>query len=331
MAAIVSPSDFRLFFTDLDTNYFWRAYNQVPVWYTRIASVIPLGTEQMLFGWMGRLDTMREWLGSRVERAPAPMTYLVVCQNWELTEALDRFKLADDTYGVYYPLIEGMGVSTRKNQDYRLRNLVKNLADQTGARQFGSDGLAGFATNHPVDLYDASKGTYYNDYRGGPSIGGVTVGGQLAPVSYQTVWADMASRVSESGEAQGVIPELLCTAPQLSFTAKTLLQAEFLSPKSAYGLTDNVGNVDNVAMRGSADYLMIPEFAGTRPTDWLLFDTKRPLKPLLWLERAAPMLIQRVSPTDPASFDRHALLYGAEARGTPAWGPAFLSSISGPA
>jgi phage major head subunit gpT-like protein len=225
---------------------------------------------------------------------------------------------------------KGMGVSVRKNPDYQIRDLIKNAGSQTGARQYGPDQQLGFDTDHPVDFYDSAKGTYYNDYRGGVSIGGITVGGDLAPVPYQTVWADMSSRKSESGESMGVIPNLMLTAPQLSFTAKSLLQAEFLAPVVAYGLSNNVGSMDNTAMRGSAEYMMIPDFAATRNKDWLLLDTSKALKPFIWLDRAAPVMVPRISPTDPASFERHSYIYGAESRGTPAWGPSFLSSISGP-
>jgi hypothetical protein len=213
MAAIISPSDFRLFFTDLDTNWFGRAYSEAPTWNERIASKIPMGGEQMLFGWIGRLDKMREWLGSRVEHAPAPRTYLVVVQNWELTEALDRFKFADDTHGIYYPLIEGMGVSAKKNPDYQLRDLiVKRRRADGDSRQYGPDGLAGVTTNHPVDFYDAAKGVLLQRLpRWRRRSTAITVGGELAPVSYQTAYAEMSSRKSESGEVMGVLPDLVTT------------------------------------------------------------------------------------------------------------------------
>lgn len=333
MAAIVTAAQQDKFFTDLDAQRFWPAYQAAPIWYDRISSIIPCGTEQMLFGWIGRLDKMSEWLGSRIEHSPAPQTYPLVIQNWELTEAIDAFKLEDDTHGIYAPLVEAMGISTRKNPDYVLRDLIQNTGTQTGARQNGPDGTAGFGTSHPVDFYDAAKGSYINDYRNnaGVSSNGVTCGGPLGITAYDTVWADMTTRKSETGEAMGIVPDLLAASGFLNFTAKTLLQAEFLAPKSSYGATDNVGAVDNVARRGTADYLLIPEFGtATRNLDWLLLDTKKPLKPFIYLERKAPILTPRVAMTDPVRFDKHALLYGVEARHTVGWGPAFLTSISGP-
>jgi hypothetical protein len=65
----------------------------------------------------------------------------------------------------------------------------------------------------------------------------------------------------------------------------------------------------------------------------MLLDTKKPAEALHGprARGAVSAHLSASQPTDPASFDRHALLYGVESRLTVGWGPAFLSSISGPA
>jgi len=326
---LITPSNLNLFFTALEGR-FWMAYGIAPLFADKMATVIPVSTEQVAFGWIGMVDKMREWLGPRTVHSPAPQTYSVTMQNFELTESVDRFKLEDDNFGVYAPLFDFMGKSARKNPDYQMRDLLKNQGSQTGTRQNGPDGLTGFNTAHPIDLYDSSKGTYCNDFTGGGvSIGGITVGGALSVTPYLTVRQEMMSRKSESGEALGVMPDLLSVAPQLDSTAKTLLQASFLAPASLGGLSGQVGPMDNVAMRGTAELLTVPEFASD-PNVWYLSDTSKALRPLIWCERQAPNFIARTRLDDPAVFDSHVFLFGSDSRGAPAWGPSFLISRSGP-
>src|ERR1041385_5129191 len=127
---ITTPANLQFFFTNLEANYFWKAYYDAPLWWQKIATRVPTSSEFHLFGWMGRLDTMREWTGARVVHTPGTQTYIVPVQKYELTESIDKFKLEDDTYGIYFPIVENMGKAIAKKPDYSMRDLIKGVGEQ---------------------------------------------------------------------------------------------------------------------------------------------------------------------------------------------------------
>ena len=311
---------------------FWQNYSAAMQWSPRIATTIPTGTQQVLFPWIGMLDKYRLWNGSRVVHQPAPQTYLVTTQPFELTEAIDQFKVEDDITGVYMPTVTFMGIQAKKWMDYQIRDLLKNQGAWTGSAQTGPDGISFWSTAHPVDFYDSTKGTYANDFTGGGfTVNGILTGGALNVNPFATLWQEFASRKSESGEPLGLIPDLTGVAPQLNITAMTILNAQFFAPSVIGNIgtgTANVGATENM-LKGSTDLLMVPDFAAD-PNVWYMFDTKKPLKPILWVQRYAPDFTYRIRPDDPIVFDTHTFVYGSKARGAPGWSLPWLSARSGP-
>lgn len=326
---------YQAFFTALDVRL-GLAYDVAPIVYDKIATTVPMGTEFWTTGWIGQFDKMREWLGSRVTRTPAPQTYTVQVQNWELTEQIDLFKLADDQHGIYNQTAENLGTQMKKLPDYQVRDLLLNQGSQTGARQKCLDALTYFNSAHPVDFYDASKGTYSNDLKsGGTTISGILTGGGLAVNSFATVWQYMAGLVSESGESLGLVPSHLLHAPQLKATADTILNTQFFGAPVIGNL--GTGTAPNYAFTGStentlkgwSDRIMWNDLAAD-PNTWYQTVLNRSIRPWLWLQHTAPNFVLRNSPQDPAVFDTHSVLYGSMARATPAWSFPWLCVRSGP-
>lgn len=324
---LITPANLSFFFTNLETR-FWQAYSAAPIAYDKICTTYPVSSEQWVSGWMGMLDKMREWQGPRVTNSPAPQTYLVQIQNFEQTNSIDQFKLEDDTYGIYFPTVSFMGEQSKKWPDYQVRDLLMNQGAQTGARQKGLDGLNHWATNHPVDFYDASKGTYCNDFTGGVSVDGVTVGGALGINQFATLWEEIASRKSESGEALGLLADLTMTPPQLKLTLDTILQSQFFAPATLGNLTSQVGSAENM-LKGWTDRLVWADLAEA-PTVWYMLVCNKPIKPFSWLLRKAPDFVYRINPQDPVVFDTHTYVYGSSSRGAPAWSFPWLSAKSAP-
>lgn len=331
---LITPANLNLFFTTLDTLYS-EAYNVAPTWSEKLATTYPTGSEQWLMGWIGMLDTLREWVGPRMTRTPAPQTYGATIKNFEGTWSIDKFKLADDTHGIYYPVAKMIGMQSRKWPDYNLRDLLQGNKSYAGAPQIGTDGVTHWNDAHPVDFYDAAKGTYPNDYgTAGVVVNGVTVGGSFSTNAWATVWQDHASRKNESGETMGILPDLTAVPPSLHFSAKTILQSTFFSPPQLGALGSGsganaafVGAMDN-PLKGSTDLIMIPDI-NNQPGAWYMLTCQWPIKPFGWVLRQAPVMIPRMDPTDPAVFDTHSFIWGAEARGVAVWAQPFLSSRSG--
>lgn len=339
--AQISTANLPFFFTALETR-FWQAYKVTERWSDQIATTYSVGTEQWVSGWIGMLNKMRVWDGPRIVNTPAPQTYLVPIQPFELTWAIDRFKLDDDQHGIYQAEFEYQALQAKKWPDYQLRDLIFNLGAWTGNAQIGTDGVTNWNTAHPVNPYDASYGTYSNDFRnGGFTVDGELIGGALTPNGFNSLWSQMSMRKSDNGEALGIVPDLVVCSPVLRAAAMTILNAQFIASASIGGIgtgaigTSNaplVGATDN-PFKGAADMLVVADFMTNAATQnsWMLMQTKNmPVKPLSWLLRMAPEMTPRVAPSDPSVFDLHQYLYGVTARGAPAWSLPFLSSISGP-
>jgi phage major head subunit gpT-like protein len=334
---ILSPSNISYFFTDVQVR-FWNAYGAAPAWMSRIATEIPSSTEQNGYGWLGMMEKLRAWKGTRTVHTPAPSTYFVENKPFELTYGIDEFRLKDDTYGIYYPLVANMGLQARKWPDYQLRDLICNVSTSewwysatSVGPQLSLDGVAHWSGSHLIDPNDSGKGTYVNDYSTGTSSHGVTCGGVLTPNAYATVWTDMMARVSENSESLGLVGDLLMVPGQLDLTAKTILHAQFFAPQTATGLIGtgtNVGAMANVLV-GSSDLLTNNDLNGASAVAWYLLCTSKPIKPFIWQLREAPDFVIRNVPSDPVVFDTHTYLYGTKARGAPGWSLPFLSSRSG--
>jgi phage major head subunit gpT-like protein len=348
---LITPPNLQILFTGVETR-FWSAFTLEQLQFMRLCTTYPVGTEQWISAWIGMLDKLREWQGSRVVRTPAPQTYLVPIKLFELTEGIDKFKILDDTYGVYNPVISHMGRQAAKWPDYQLRDLLQNQGSWSGIFQLGTDGLTHWNTAHPVDFYDASKGTYPNDYTGGGvTVNSQLIGGALSANSFATTYEDMSRRKSESGESQEVVADLAVVCPMQKLTIDTILQAQFMGlpvigslgtanvPTSGSPANPNapmVGATENV-MKGWTDRLMWRDLGGsgsigngTFDQVWYLLDTSKPIKPFSWLLRMAPVFAFLISPTDSVVFATHTFQYGVEARGSVAWALPFLSSRSGP-
>ena len=332
---IISAANLNLFFTQLETR-FSMAFGAAPVWHEQVATIYPVTTEAWVSGWMGMLDKLRVWKGARLVRTPAPQTYSAAVLPFELTEGIDKFKLMNDQYGLYFPVVAHMGEQSSKWPDYSVRDLVEGLGDFAGAAQIGTDGVTHWNGAHPVDYWDASKGTYPNDYGpAGLTIGGQTVGGLFGVNSWATVWEDHASRKNESGEKIGVVPDQTMVPTQLHFPARTVLQGALFAPPvlgslgtGAVGTANApfVGAMDN-PLRGSTDLMMNPDLVD--PAAWYMHVTKKVIKPYGWALRQAATVTTRQDPTDPVVFDTHTFLFGVEGQGVPVWSLPWLSSRSG--
>lgn len=300
---LITPANMSTFFLGLHASWA-SAYETTPVWTPKVATILPSATEIEQYGWIGRIPTLREWIGPRQVKGAAAESLTVRNKTFELTLEADRFKLADDTYGVYTPMVQQMGWQSAKWSDQQIvANIIAN-ADCT-------DGTAMFGDSHPVDVYNPAAGTFDNNFA-------LT----LTPTNYNTVRSAMGAYVGQDGQPLGVSPNLLMVPPQLEEAARQILNADMIPNAAGTAPQTNT-------LKGSAELLVIPELA-VAATTWYLLDTRMPIKPFGWQLREAPQMVARVSPTDPAVFDRHVFVYGVEARGAAVNLFPFLAARSTP-
>lgn len=331
------------FFTGCEVR-FWQAYTAEEAWSDELVTEYPVSTEIWLHGLTDMVEKMRPWLGPRAVRMPAAMTYSVnMLPAFEGTLAIDAFRLGMDKFGIYAPKMAQMAVQMKKAKDYNLRDLLFGLNFySTADRQVGTDGLAHWSTVHPIDPFDAAKGTRANDFRsGGFAVNGVTVGGDLSTNALNTLYSEMSTRPSNNGEALGTIPDLAIGSTLLKARFATILKNQYMAIPSAFGLGAGlpgtpagpfVGMQDN-PVRDWVDHRVYADFAVSSATQylWFMLVTKKAgIKPFSWGSYQKPVLIPRTAPTDPVVFDAHTFVYGSHFVEQPAWAPWFLSSVSGP-
>lgn len=327
----ITPANFQIFVTTGSTMV-REAYSSAPVSYPEFTTTVPLETENYEDGWIGRMPVVREWVGPRIVNEPAPQTYLAATQLFELTYGFDRFKLDDDKLGVYYPILSDLGLQWKRWPEFQIRNFLENSGNQTGARQNGLDGLTNFNTAHPIDLYNASAGTYSNDFRGGFTVGSTTVGGALSGTALGTAVEYMQTYQAEDGERLGIVPNRLMIPVTLRAEAEYILKNQTSAPQNGwqtFGPTNTqVGASDNLYARFGVDYLINHNLKSN--TNWYLMDTTKSIKPVRWGLRMAPEIVPRVNPTDPIVWSNHYYQWGGAGRGCPLWSYAWLMAKSGP-
>lgn len=318
-------TDAQAFFLAFDTA-FSQAYATTEVWRSKLANDRPSVTDTEVYGWLDRIPAMQPWVGNRVAHGVQSETLRVKNRPFEDTIEVNKWHLQDDQWGLYSMLPAQLGMQAAKWGDYQLAAALQDNIP-------GTDGLPFFDANHPIDLFAPSKGVFTNNYTGTP----------LTNTNLANVVQAMRSRRAQDGTPLMVQPDTLIVPPALQYQAMTLLNASFIAPASLGGVTQ-VGPNENV-LKGFLNLLVLPELsagmsfatfdptsgnrvqsAGGSDTTWYVAALGQAVKPLTWQLRQAPVITNRVAPTDPAVFDRGSYVYGIEGRGAPVLTFPFLMS-----
>ncbi|WP_027237251.1 Mu-like prophage major head subunit gpT family protein [Leisingera caerulea] len=125
--------------------HFNRGLGQAASQYERVATVVPSTAGEETYGWLGQMPNMREWVGERHVHGISEHAYTIKNKDHELTIGVDRNAIKDDKIGVYAPMFEEMGRSTKAHPDQLVFSLLKN-----GFTSPCYDGQNFFDTDHPV-------------------------------------------------------------------------------------------------------------------------------------------------------------------------------------
>lgn len=129
--------------------------------HTTVAMQTKSSTAQEVYGWMGQLPAIREWVGSRIIKNIAASAFAIENRKFESTVSVERTKIEDDNIGVYAPLFREMGRRTAEHPDL----LIAELIDKA----FTSpcyDGQYFFDADHPVDN-EFGQPVSVSNYQGG--------------------------------------------------------------------------------------------------------------------------------------------------------------------
>lgn len=110
----------------------------------RIATLVPSMTAKNVYPWLGQSPKMREWIGDRHIKSVKAHKFEIENRKFELTQGVERDAIEDDTFAVYSPYFEEMGVSVAEWPSDVVFEVLKD-----GETALGYDEQPFFSASHP--------------------------------------------------------------------------------------------------------------------------------------------------------------------------------------
>lgn len=123
----------------------------------KVAMLVPSTHASETYAWLGTTTRFREWVGDRVIQNLKSFDYSIKNKPYENTVGVDRDTIADDSYGIYSPMIANLGNDAKTHPDELVFALL--LAGFTTPCY---DGQYFFDTDHPVQQADGSFASVSN-------------------------------------------------------------------------------------------------------------------------------------------------------------------------
>ncbi|MDY7117132.1 Mu-like prophage major head subunit gpT family protein [Halomonas sp. SSL-5] len=111
--------------------------------YELFCTVVPSSTAVEVYPWLKSLPRMREWLGDRVIHGLEGADFSIRNRKFELSTGVPRDNIEDDTYGLFGPVFEEYGRSSREHPNELAVEVLE-------ANPECFDGQPLFDTDHPV-------------------------------------------------------------------------------------------------------------------------------------------------------------------------------------
>ena len=282
---LVNAQNLTAVFINLKT-IFNKAFDAAPSQWQRTSMLVPSGSSQNDYAWLSRFPRMRKWLGDKVIKSLAAFKYTIVNDDWEATVEVDRNDIEDDQIGIYAPMAQEAGFSSKQLPDEIDADLKNGAFAGTCY-----DGQYFYDTDHPVAGASVSN-------KGTAALSAATTA--AAAASYGAARTAIMSITDDEGRPLALIPDVLEVPPALEATARLICESD--------KLTDQSPN----PYKGTARVLVNPRL--TSPTAWFLHVTNRPLKPFVFQQRKAPVFVSQTDMNADNVFMRKNYLFGAEAR-----------------
>ena len=288
---LVNAQNLTAVFINLKT-IFNKAFEAAPSQWQETTMLVPSGSSQNDYAWLSRFPRMRKWLGDKVIKSLAAFKYTIVNDDWETTIEVDRNDIEDDQIGIYAPMAQEAGFSSKQLPDEIDADLKNGAFAGTCY-----DGQYFYDTDHPVAGASVSN-------KGTAALSAATTA--AAAASYGAARTAIMSITDDEGRPLALIPDVLEVPPAIEATARLICESD--------KLTDQSPN----PYKGTARVLVNPRL--TSATAWFLHVTNRPLKPFVFQQRKAPVFVSQTDMNADNVFMRKTYLFGAEARGAGGYG-----------
>ena len=282
---------------------FFEALDNTVGDYERVATIVPSGSDEEAYPWLGAVPGMREFKDERMPLGLLEHSYTIKNKTWESSIAVERSAIEDDKYGQIKLRVQSLAREAKRHVDELVFTLLRN-----GFASNCYDGQYFFDTDHS----EGDSGTQSNK---GTSA--------LDASALQVAITAMMKYKDDKGKLLGIVPDLLVVPPDLQWTAMELLESTYWPGSQAnHKMANNV-------LKGKLDLLVSPYLTDT--TDWFVFSTKGIIKPMI-LQSRAPVEFAALEGDSESGFMRDQYIYGVRARynaGYGLWQMAYGSQVAG--
>jgi phage major head subunit gpT-like protein len=260
------------------------------------------------YAWLSELPIMREFVDERVIKQLSEYSYSIRNRKFEATIGVAREVLEDEQLGQVKIRVQSMAEAAAQHFDQLLFTLI-----EAGSTTACFDGQNFYSANH---------------LQGGQNNSNVGVA-VLTSDALEAAIVGMQRIPLDNGQPMAVKPTHILVPPELSFTAKRILNSTYYPEATGTGLP---GNMAENPLKGS---LQIVESARlTSATEWHLFDCSHPVKPFVLQQRVAPEVraLDGSEGETETTFLRDVYLYGVRSRdnaGYGLWQYAYKSTGAG--
>lgn len=293
---VVNRESLAAIFTSLKTT-FNNAFAAAPSTWQKIAMKVPSTTGQNDYSWLSKFPKMRRWIGEKNVKSLEAAKYTVTNEDWEATVEVDRNDIDDDNLGIYGPQAQMAGESAKQMPDEIVYEVVNG-----GFTTKCYDGQYFFDTDHPVRQADGSIASVSN--RGTKALSVATQAAAMA--SFGAARTAMRKFKDDEGRPLNITPNILLVPPALEDVANLLVT------------TDRLEDGKPNPYKGTAEVVVDGRLSSD--TAWFLLDTTKPVRPVIYQERKAPVFVQQTDPQADDVFNRKKFKFGAEARGAGGYG-----------
>lgn len=147
--------------------------------YELYCTVVPSTTAVEVYPWLKSLPKMREWLGDRVIHGLEGADFSIRNRKFELTTGVPRDNIEDDTYGLYAPVFQEYGRSSREHPNELAVEVLQGNPECY-------DGQPLFDADHPVLNASGQEVSVSNDMGGsGPAWYVMDLSRAIKPMVFQ--------------------------------------------------------------------------------------------------------------------------------------------------
>lgn len=137
--------------------HFQKGRKKVEDHWKRVAMEVPSTAGEEIYGWLGEIPGIREWVGERVIHNLMEHDYTIKNKDFEDTISVNRNAIKDDKLGIYAVPFQALGEKVEAHPNVQVFNLLRH-----GWSERCYDDQNFFDTDHPVLDADGNETSVAN-------------------------------------------------------------------------------------------------------------------------------------------------------------------------